>query len=401
MQAATCASSMASQHKPRPLPFDPDAWRQAIGSDFKPNLQREGLGFEATRLVETVRVRGSAGAAGIKPPASYPWLDMRDADEQMRHHIEHQPEDCKFGDVAGGGDSTQLTVLTWNAGNLDRIGVSPDGIAQPSLVLPFLTGKHHVALVQEAASSQAWRTFNTLGFRYLYSAIKTDDFKDGHLLILAGASGRKTLDVLESASIVNPWVSKPSKIAGERQWYLVGKISWRDPSDQDRVYTRAGRENWICCTTHVNNVLAKKTDAAFHVLKDFWRRMLALRVDIVGGDFNGCAGQSGANHGAERALRYVIENEGHAGLVYKWFRSHDSDCIVFVALSYSGEPVWQASQSEGCSKIKARDLHLRAGDGDWHRPLLTTLRLPGRHKRKRAELAQPLPPFPRSPSQRW
>ena len=125
----------------------------------------------------------------------------------------------RYGDTATGGPSQHLSVLVWNAGNLDRSGVSHDGVVQESSVLPFICGKHHISLLQEAGSRDAWRTFNSFGIRYAYSSIATcaandngyDDFADGSLCILAGGSGRKEIVTLDQASIANPLVSNPKK----------------------------------------------------------------------------------------------------------------------------------------------------------------------------------------------
>ena len=107
--------------------------------------------------------RGSVSKQGMIPaPIVFRWLQCRDAEEQMRHHIDRQSEDARFGDVERGGPSEQLTVLIWNAGKIDRNGVSRGGIAQDNMSLAFIAGKHHVSLIQEAASEHApahWRSF--------------------------------------------------------------------------------------------------------------------------------------------------------------------------------------------------------------------------------------------------
>ena len=107
--------------------------------------------------------RGSVSKHGIIPaPIVFRWLQCRDAEEQMRHHIDRQSEEALFGDVEMGGPSDQLTVLIWNAGKIDRNGVSRSGIAQDNMSLAFIAGKHHVSLIQEAASEHApahWRSF--------------------------------------------------------------------------------------------------------------------------------------------------------------------------------------------------------------------------------------------------
>ena len=60
-----------------------------------------------------------------------------------------------FSRLEGGGPSDQLTVLIWNAGNIDGHGVLRDGLTEDNLALSFTTSKHHVSLIQEAASERA------------------------------------------------------------------------------------------------------------------------------------------------------------------------------------------------------------------------------------------------------
>ena len=167
------------------------------------------------------------------PPPQFDWLRYRDHTEQLRHHLENQGEAAtRYGDTLSGDYSRQLTVLAWNAGNIDRPGISPNGLSQASLVVPFICGKHHLALIQESFSQYAWRDFNTHGFRYAYSSIETCDrdsngylvHEPGNLMILAGASGRKRISVIDQGSIVNPRVTNEKKIRGERLWYLAGLL---------------------------------------------------------------------------------------------------------------------------------------------------------------------------------
>ena len=107
--------------------------------------------------------RGTVSRTGMIPaPNVFQWLQHRNAEKQMRHHIDRQSQEALYGDVEMGGPSEQLTVLIWNAGRIDRDGVSQIGIAQDNMSLPFITGKHHVSLIQEAASEHApahWRSW--------------------------------------------------------------------------------------------------------------------------------------------------------------------------------------------------------------------------------------------------
>ncbi len=86
-----------------------------------------GLGaLAAPAAAERSLVRGSIGSGeGIVRPK--PWLDKRDYEAQLRHHIGEQPDGTPYGYTMGGGSSNQLSVLTWNAGNLDRSGVTKGG----------------------------------------------------------------------------------------------------------------------------------------------------------------------------------------------------------------------------------------------------------------------------------
>ena len=376
----------------RPLAYNPNDY------EIKPNRFGEGLGYRADDdedHLELVRHKGSIGSvAGILPPPRYNWLGKRDDGEQMRHHIDNQGEEARFGDISLAASSQQLTVLVWNAGNLDRGGISTEGLFQDSMVVPFICGKHHIALIQEAASRHAWRHFNTYGFRYTYDSIetcKTHDGKyvyaEGNLLILAGGSGRKYISRIDHDSIVNPWVSNASKVRGERLWYFAASVHWTNVEQPFERIPRAGKEVWNVCSAHVNNVLAKKPDAANNVLKEFWHRVILLKLDIVAGDFNGSAD----NSSAEQSLKEAI---GQRPVTYTSFRCHPNDCILLFALSYDQETPLQMTKSAACQKIAHRDLGLRASDKDWHVPLLVTLRKTGAHKRKGPQLKEALPPGP-------
>ena len=297
----------------------------------------------------------------------------------MRHHIDNQPEHAKYGDTAGGGDSDHLTILIWNAGNIDRPGIDPQGVCKESKIVPFITGKHHVALIQESCSERCWRDFNTFGFRYAFSAIKVsdagDELEDGNLLILAGGSGRKNITVVEQQFIVNKLVSNPKKIAAERIWYTVAIVSWTDFYDPSITFCRAGKPKWIFATAHLHNTLASKPDASKIVLKEFWERMLSLEANIVGGDFN-----QGAYGRAAEALTACI---GDQPIKFEVFQRHPKDCILVFHIIYPTDGPLEFTMSLNVRKITAYDLDLRTLDTDWHWPLLVTLRVPGPHKRKR------------------
>ena len=374
----------------RPLPFDVDEISRLNGG--RPNLYGEGLGYEMQPHVEQVRARGSVGGMGVSPAPGCNWLSRRVPIADNPSHCDVQPEGVRYGDTATGGPSQHLSVLVWNAGNLDRSGVSHDGVAQESSVLSFICGKHHISLLQEAGSRDAWRTFNSFGIRYAYSSIETcaandngyDDFADGSLCILAGGSGRKEIVTLDQASIANPLVSNPEKVRREQLRYFVAEVAWVDSNDPSVSFDRAGKPKWRCCAVHVNNVLAKKPDAVMGVMKQFWGRMLELHVDLVGGDFNGAV-----NNGvAEGALKEALSLSQHP-VEYTVFRNHADDCLLCFCFVQGNLHVSKSSEVE---RTKARDLHLRIGDKDWHVPLLVTLRLPGRHKRKRPELHEPMQP---------
>ena len=157
-----------------------------------------------------------------------------------------------------------------------------------------------------------------------------------------------------------------------------------DSNDPSVSFDRAGKPKWRFCAVHVNNVLAKKPDAVMGVMKQFWGRMLELHVDLVGGDFNGAV-----NNGvAEGALKEALSLSQHP-VEYTVFRNHADDCLLCFCFVQGNLHVSKSSEVE---RTKARDLHLRIGDKDWHVPLLVTLRLPGRHKRKRPELHEPMQP---------
>ena len=139
----------------RPLPFDVDEISRLNGG--RPNLYGEGLGYEMQPHVEQVRARGSVGGMGVSPAPGCNWLSRRVPIADNPSHCDVQPEGVRYGDTATGGPSQHLSVLVWNAGNLDRSGVSHDGVAQESSVLSFICGKHHISLLQEAGSRDAWR----------------------------------------------------------------------------------------------------------------------------------------------------------------------------------------------------------------------------------------------------
>jgi hypothetical protein len=395
----------------RPLAYDPKDFEN-IGLARPHEGGCEGLGYRQDHhVLELVRARGSVGSSGNKwsplntnlQPSLYHWLDNRDYDEQSRHHIDNQGEAAMYGDISSGDSSHHLTVLVWNAGDLDRAGISTEGLLQDSLAVPFICGKHHLALIQESFSKSAWRSFNTHGFRYAYSYIETCEIdkngrhvlEPGNLLILAGASGHKNICLIDQGSIVNPGVSNPTKIKAERLWYFAASVSWSDVEQCSVIFPRAGKDDWKCCTVHLNNVLANKTGAAKDVLKDFWQRMLDLKLDIVAGDFNGSASDA-----AEQSLKEVLQQQlsrcggptPHlANVVYNVFRAHAKDCILLFAFSYNGEAPLQMTKSTKCEAISHRDLGFRAADKDWHVPLFVTFRKPGAHKRKRPQMNKPLP----------
>ena len=139
--------------------------RQRLRQRSEPYERSENLRDRANdRVTKHIQLaRGSVSKTGMIPaPIVFKWLHHRNAEHQMRHHIDQQSEEALYGDVEMGGPSHQLTVLIWNAGKLDRDGVSCAGIAQDNMSLSFITGKHHVSLIQEAVSGHApahWRSW--------------------------------------------------------------------------------------------------------------------------------------------------------------------------------------------------------------------------------------------------
>eukprot|EP00959_Pyramimonas_sp_CCMP1952_P465457 9488337-Pyramimonas_sp.AAC.1 len=84
----------------RPLPFDnrdvPEGWRV--------QYEREGLGScpGAPGRQHIRPARGSVLSDGVLgAPNAYSWLQHRDAEKQMRHHISRQSDQAHFGDVEG------------------------------------------------------------------------------------------------------------------------------------------------------------------------------------------------------------------------------------------------------------------------------------------------------------
>ena len=184
----TCLHSKQDGHVSCHIPHLLDTFRRASGEahDDMPEARGEdapvasrqgcrqhGQSYETSEcrgsrpdddITEHIQhARGSVSRTGMIPaPNMFDWLQRRNGEEQMRHHIDRQSQEALYGDVEMGGPSEQLTVLIWNAGKIDRDGVSRIGIAQDNMSLPFITGKHHVSLIQEATSKHApahWRSW--------------------------------------------------------------------------------------------------------------------------------------------------------------------------------------------------------------------------------------------------
>ena len=156
-------------------------------------------------------------------------------------------------------------------------------------------------------------------------------------------------------------------------WYLASRIKWTDTISPDTVFSRAGRESWTFCTTHVNDGLARKPEACRIVLVEFWKIMLQYRIDGIGGDFN-----MAADNIADAALQEASDEFRQSGKSLqkvnwtKFKTSHDS--MVYYQVTYNNTASLHFSQSKKADRIQAQDVGFRKGDRDWHKPLLVTFR---------------------------
>jgi len=233
----------------------------------------------------------------------------------------------------------------------------------------FLTGPYHVGLIQE------WRYSTGLGQRDIDVQLSTMNVgitvsQIGSCCAIATSGGGESLvTILEDRIMQSPWAKNP-KPGTWALSYLLARIDFGTLSDGSRR-TRAGFNDIVVCSVHMDSDYAKKTDVTLAVLTDMFQRCLESKALYIGGDFNAAAYPRGT--GPSLAVQALEEAKKLAGIACR-YHERVEDCIVGFVIQYQRYvPQYKVAKSD-LSSMTNEDLRLFPLDTDWHLPLMVTIR---------------------------